>query len=101
MAKYQQLMSDAPVRIFRVAEAQTVDASKRLDRLVEAEIDQAKSDRSIATVFLLIFTAASIVFFAVGSPIAGAARYPRSGHRQDDVDHTYPEVTGASFAQRR
>jgi hypothetical protein len=84
MVKYQQLVSDAPERIFRMAEAKTVDVSKRLDRLVEAEIDQAKSDRSIATVFLLIFTAASIVFFAVGNPIAGG-----------------PEVTRASFAQTR
>jgi len=38
MAKYQQLVPDAPESIFRMAESRTVDASKRMDRLVDAEI---------------------------------------------------------------
>jgi hypothetical protein len=65
------MVPDAPERIFRMAEARTVDASKRLDRLVDAEIAQAKSDRGLAALFLLVFTVASIVFFAIGNPVAG------------------------------
>jgi hypothetical protein len=42
-----------------------------MDRLVDAEIEQAKSDRAMAIVFLLVFTITSIVFFALGNPIAG------------------------------
>ncbi|MFD4368973.1 hypothetical protein [Rhodococcus sp. NPDC058521] len=72
MVEYQKLVPDAPERIFRMAEVQTVDKSARLDKLAEAEIDQAKSDRSSATAFLLIFTIASIVFFAIGNVVAGA-----------------------------
>ncbi|MBZ4623107.1 hypothetical protein GBO18_24730 [Mycobacterium avium subsp. hominissuis] len=73
MEKYRQLVPDAPERIFRMAESRTVDNSARLDRLVSAEIEQAKTDRSMAVVFLLIFTVASIVFFAINNPIAGGA----------------------------
>ena len=54
-----------------MAEVRTVDASRRMDRLVDAEITQARSDRAMATLFLLIFTIASITFFAVGNAIAG------------------------------
>jgi uncharacterized membrane protein len=71
MVKYRELVPDAPERIFRMAESRTVDASKRLDRLVDAEITQARSDRAMASLFLLIFTVASIVFFSLGNPIAG------------------------------
>jgi uncharacterized membrane protein len=71
MDKYRQMVPDAPERIFRMAEARTVDNSKRLDRLVDAEITQATSDRAMAVLFLLIFTISSIVFFSVGNPIAG------------------------------
>ncbi|BBZ27037.1 hypothetical protein MMAD_13320 [Mycolicibacterium madagascariense] len=72
MAKYRELVTDAPERIFRMAESQTVDASSRLDRLVDAEIAQARSDRGMATLFLSIFTVASIVFFGIGNSVAGA-----------------------------
>lgn len=71
MAKYSELVPDAAERIFRMAEARTVDTSRRMDRLVDAEITQARSDRAMATLFLLIFTIASIVFFSIGNPIAG------------------------------
>lgn len=71
MAKYQKMVPDAPERIFRMAESKTVDVSRRLDQLVDAEITQAKNDRAMATLFLLIFTIASIVFFALGNSIAG------------------------------
>jgi uncharacterized membrane protein len=71
MEKYRQMVPDAPERIFRMAEAGTVDASKRLDRAVNAEIAQAKSDRRLAALFLPVFTGASIVFFALGKPVAG------------------------------
>ena len=66
------MVADAPERIFRIAESGTVDASKRLDRLVDAEIAQAKSDRTTATVFLGFFSTASVTFFALGNNIAGA-----------------------------
>ncbi|WP_457072556.1 hypothetical protein [Mycobacteroides abscessus] len=72
MAKYQQMVPDAPERIFRMAEARTVDSSARLDRIVDAEITQAQSDRRNATIFLLIFTVASIAFFAIGNNVAGS-----------------------------
>ncbi|SLB51850.1 Predicted membrane protein [Mycobacteroides abscessus subsp. bolletii] len=75
MAKYQQMVPDAPERIFRMAEARTVDASARLDRVVDAEISQTKSDRSMAVFFLLIFTIAAITFFALGNPIAGGVMF--------------------------
>jgi hypothetical protein len=65
MERYRAMVPDAPERIFRMAESRTVDASKRLDRLVDAEIAQARTDRGTATFFLLVFTVASIAFFAV------------------------------------
>lgn len=71
MRAYQELIPDAPERIMRMAEAQTVDKSARQDRLVAAEIENAKSDRSMATFFLLVFLVASIVFFAFGNNWAG------------------------------
>lgn len=71
MAAYKEMVPDAPERIFRMAEARTVDASKRLDRLVDAEIEQGNSDRKMAVLFLAVFTIASITFFAIGNPIAG------------------------------
>ncbi|SPX87631.1 Uncharacterised protein [Mycobacteroides abscessus] len=55
-----------------MAEARTVDASARLDKMVDAEIDQARSDRRNAALFLLVFTVASIVFFALGNNVAGS-----------------------------
>lgn len=54
-----------------MAEARTVDASKRMDRLVDAEITQTRNDRAMATLFLMIFTALAVVFFALGNNIAG------------------------------
>ncbi len=73
MAKYQQMVHDAPERIFRMAEAKTVDVSRRLDQLVGAEIAQAKNDRRTASLFLLIFTVAAIAFFFRGNQVAGLA----------------------------
>ncbi|WZU33166.1 hypothetical protein Rruber_02655 [Rhodococcus ruber] len=54
-----------------MAEAETVDKSARLDKLANAEIEQAKQDRSNASAFLLIFFVTAVVFFALGNPIAG------------------------------
>lgn len=71
MREYQTMVPDAPERIFRMAEVRTVDASRRLDKLVDAEIEQTKSDRNVTVVCLLVFTIASIVFFALGNNIAG------------------------------
>ncbi len=71
MAAYQKLVPDAAERIFRMAEVATVDKSKRLDLLAAAEIDEAKSDRSSATAFLLLFLVAAVVFFSLGNNFAG------------------------------
>lgn len=71
LREYAELIPDAPERIMRMAEAETVDKSSRQDRLVDAEIQNAKSDRGSATFFLTVFFIASVVFFAVGNPIAG------------------------------
>ncbi|ALG85903.1 DUF2335 domain-containing protein [Gordonia phthalatica] len=71
MRDYQMLIPDAAERIMRMAESQTVDRSRRQDRLVNAEIDNAKSDRSMATFFLLAFFVAAVVFFSVGNNVAG------------------------------
>lgn len=75
MRQYQELIPDAPERIMRMAESQTVDRSRRQDQLVQAEVENAKSDRSMATFFLLVFFIASIVFFALGNNSTKAA-YP-------------------------
>lgn len=60
-------------RIVRITESQTVDVSAREDKLVDAEIDTAKKGQGWAIFLATICIIASIVFFAVGNPIAGGA----------------------------
>ena len=51
----------------------TVDESKRQDKLVDAEIEQAKSGRRIAVAFTAFCLIAAVVFFALGNEVAGFA----------------------------
>jgi uncharacterized membrane protein len=73
LAAYAAILPDAPERMMRMAEAHTVDASARDDRLANAEIENAKSGLSYAFLLTLICVIAAIVFFAVRYPIAGYA----------------------------
>ncbi len=61
MREYAAMVPDAPERLLRIIEAQTVGASARDDRLVDAEIKSAKSGRETATVLAAVCIAAAIV----------------------------------------
>lgn len=54
-------------------DATTIDESKRQDRLVDAEIDQAQTGRWIALALTAFCFIASVVFFALGNEFAGIA----------------------------
>jgi len=71
MVEYQKLIPDAPERILRMAEASSVDESRRLDRVTEIEAEQVKADRSAASAFFFFCFVAAVVFFALGNNIAG------------------------------
>jgi uncharacterized membrane protein len=71
MRRYQELVPDAPERFFQIVESQTVAPSKRYDKLVDAEIEEAKKGRISAVTLMVIFFGAAVVFFAVGNNIAG------------------------------
>jgi len=62
MRQYAALVPDAPERLLRIVEAQTVEASARDDRLVDAEIRSAKSGRDSATALSALCILAAIVF---------------------------------------
>lgn len=71
MEKFQKLVPDAPERFFAIVESQTVAPSKRLDRLVDAQISEAEKGRTAAVGLMLVCIACAIVFFAVGNVVAG------------------------------
>ncbi len=71
MVKFQALVPDAPERFFRMVEAQTVEPSKRMDKLVDAEIEEARMGRISAVTLMVLFFCAAVVFFSVGNNIAG------------------------------
>lgn len=73
MTKFQQLVPDAPERFFKMVEAQTVAPQERYNKLVSAEIHEARAGRISAVTLMVIFFAASVVFFAVGNNWAGSA----------------------------
>jgi len=54
-------------------DADTVDESKRQDRLVDAEIDQARVGRWIALGLTAFCFIAAAIFFAFGNEVAGFA----------------------------
>lgn len=72
LRRYEEVVPGAANRILAMAEAQILAPSERADRALGAEIDSAKSDRAAATLFLLVFFVASVVFFAVGNLVAGS-----------------------------
>lgn len=71
MEAYERILPGSAERFMRVLEAETVDRSKRADKLADAEIVSAKTDRRWAIAFLLLFTTLSVIFFALGNPVAG------------------------------
>lgn len=71
MAKFQTLVPDAPERFFAVVESQTIAPSQRMDRLVDAEISEAKAGRISAVTLMVIFFIAAVLFFAFGNNVAG------------------------------
>lgn len=71
MAKFKELVPDAPERFFKMVEAQTVDPSKRMDKLVDAEISEARKGRISAVTLMVFFFGAAVVFFGLGNNIAG------------------------------
>lgn len=61
MRAYAAMFPDAPERLLRIVESQTVDASARADRLVKAEIASAKQARQAATVIVAVCVVCAIV----------------------------------------
>ncbi len=54
-------------------DADTVDESRRQDRLVNAEIEQASKGRWISVTFVAACFIAAALFFAFGNEVAGIA----------------------------
>lgn len=71
MRRYQELVPDAPERFFQIVESQTVAPSKRYDKLVDAEIEEARKGRVSAVSLMVVFFIAAVVFFGVGNNVAG------------------------------
>lgn len=71
--EFKELVPDAPERFLRIVESQTVDVSRRDDRIVDAEIEASKNGLTAAITIAVICVLAAIVFFAFGKPIAGGA----------------------------
>lgn len=72
MREYAALFPDAPERLLRIVEAQTVDASARADRLVNAEIEAAKQGRLAASLLIAVCIAAAIVLLFQDRLVAAA-----------------------------
>jgi hypothetical protein len=64
---------DVQQRMMAWNDADTVDESKRQDRLVDAEIDQARVGRWIALGLTAFCFIVAVVFFALGNDVAGFA----------------------------
>ncbi len=71
LERYDQILPGLANRIVRVHESYTIDVSAREDRLVDADISLAKDGQGWAAFFGLFCLVTSIVFFAVGNPLAG------------------------------
>lgn len=69
---YDDIVPGAGERIVRAFEATTVDASKRDDRIVDAEIESKKSGLAVAGLLLAVCVVAAILFFAFGNNTAGS-----------------------------
>lgn len=71
MEASEKILPGSAERFMRILEAETVDRSKRADRLADEEVKSSKIDRRWAIRFILLFTSLSVFFFALGNPIAG------------------------------
>lgn len=71
MEKFQRLVPDAPERFFAIVESQTVAPSHRMDRLVDAQINEAQKGRQAAVALMVLCMICAVVFFAVGNLAAG------------------------------
>lgn len=72
LKEYDDVVPGAGGRILAAFEAVTVDASKRDDRIVEAEIESKKSGLAVAGLLLAVCVVAAILFFAFGNNTAGS-----------------------------
>ncbi len=70
---YDDVVPGAAERILRIAESQTVDSSKRDDRIVDAEIASASASRKAAYTFTTFAFMLATFFFVRGSALAGCA----------------------------
>lgn len=70
IAEYDHLVPGSAEKIIH---AQFIAPSQRQSDLVQAEVDTSKRGQGWAIALALICVVASIVFFAVGNPIAGGA----------------------------
>ena len=61
MREYAALFPDAPERLLRIVESQTVDASARADRLVNAEIEASKQGRLAASLLIAVCICSTII----------------------------------------
>jgi hypothetical protein len=73
MEKFQKLVPDAPERFFAIVESQTVAPSKRMDKLVDAQIAEAEKGRQAAVSLMVICLICAVAFFALGNTVAGLA----------------------------
>lgn len=65
------MLSGAADRILRSLESQTIDASKREDRIADAEIRIASRGQIWAVALALLCIVSAIVFFAVDKSVPG------------------------------
>jgi uncharacterized membrane protein len=70
-AGYESVLPGASRRILRMAEESNAAQNEALTRTVDAEVRFAKRNQYIALLLILLGFAASIVFFALGDPLAG------------------------------
>ncbi|MGP5389825.1 MULTISPECIES: hypothetical protein [Glutamicibacter] len=73
LREYQEIIPDAPERLLKIHESQTLGYSERQDKLVEAQISEAAAGRTAAVSLMVLCMIPSIVFFALGNTVAGCA----------------------------
>lgn len=71
--EFQKLVPDAPERFLRIVESQTVDVSKREDRMADAEIKASENGFAAAVAIAIMCVLAAIGFFAARVMVAGYA----------------------------
>lgn len=73
LAEYDQVIPGSAERILQAFESVTTKASQRDDRISDGILWVRKTGAGWAYFFLLTLVSASIVFFALGNPVAGGA----------------------------